>query len=169
LRSTIVTVILFSLLLLVAIQPVTESKAVTTARDYVDVIFQGEQKDSNIEINDMEFFLPAGMAVEGEEEFNTILEKNGQWFILFYNPQETDYSRSLFKAAMKNKEQYTLVHSFKSNSTFGYLHVLPITEDDYEIVVSLGKIKMTTKATTNDMTDSVKAMAEIVHSITFNN
>jgi hypothetical protein len=168
-RSIIITSTLFILLLLVAIQPVPELKAVTTARDYVDVIFTDDKKEANSEANNMEFYLPLGMVVKGEEDFNTILEKNGQWFILFNNPQEHEYSRSLFKSAMRDRENYILVHSFKADNKFGYLHVMPLTDDDYEIVVSLGSVKMTTKTTTNEMTESVKAMVEIVHSITFNN
>ncbi|OZM56086.1 hypothetical protein CIB95_13335 [Lottiidibacillus patelloidae] len=168
-RSVVITSTLFILLLLVAIQPVPELKAVTTARDYVDVIFKGERKGANTVVDEMEFYLPTGMVIEGELEFNTILEQNGQWFILFYNPQEKQYSRSLFKAAMRDREKYILVHSFKTNNKFGYLHVMQLNENDYEIVVSVGKVKMTTKTTTNEMTNSVKQMSEIVHSVTFNN
>jgi hypothetical protein len=168
-KSIVITSTLFILLLLVAVQPVPEIKAVTTARDYVDVIFKIEKKETNTEANNMEFYLPAGMEVEAEEEYNTILEKNGQWFILFYNPQENQLSRSLFKKAMQDRENYLLVHSFKSDNRFGYLHVVPLTDDDYEIVISVGNVKMTTKTTTKEMSESVQAMSEIGHSTTFNN
>jgi hypothetical protein len=168
LKSYIITSLLFTIVLIVGIQSVPEDKAITSTRNFVDVIFQADKRETNTTTKDMSFFLPVGMEIESELEFNTVLEKNDQLFILFYNPHEKNYSKTLYKTAKKRQHIYSLLYSFRDDEKFGYLHVMPLEDEHYEIVLSVGDIKMTTLTSTEKMTSSVREMAEIIHSVTFN-
>jgi hypothetical protein len=168
LNSLLLISVLFTSLVFVGLRPVPEDEAILSTIDYVELIFQADKREINAGTEDLSFFLPSGMEIHSELQFNTILEKDEQVFILFHNPQEHNYSETLYKAAKKNKRSYLLVHSFKKGDQFGYIHVLPIAQDHYEVVVSFGDIKLTTQTTTNDMKNSVKVMAEIVHSVMVN-
>ncbi|UHA62181.1 hypothetical protein KDJ21_011495 [Metabacillus litoralis] len=65
-------------------------------------------------------------------------------------------------------EQYQepfLSKTFEQNDRFGYLFVVKIEENKYEVTVGVGGTKVTTEAKGNDVAEDAEAMMMIANSV----
>ncbi|AYC29881.1 hypothetical protein [Paenisporosarcina cavernae] len=124
-------------------------------------------KDPNEKVDDVSFYLPGGFLVQEESDETNIVLKQGQdSYVLFINPNEANDSHLFYDLLQAEKKEVIVAEeTFESNGNFGFVAILPSGEDQYEIMVSIGGVKMTTISDKSDVQTSIGTMMEIVRSV----
>ncbi|MEK3975904.1 MULTISPECIES: hypothetical protein [unclassified Psychrobacillus] len=129
--------------------------------------FQGDAEDPNEEINSIKLFLPSGYSIEDDsDETNILLNKGKNSFILFINPNESSSSKLYYDLMMANKNVKIIKEAtFEKDDRFGFVAILENSEDRYELITSIGGIKLTTITKEKDVANNLEQMMMIVRSI----
>ncbi|KIY22589.1 MULTISPECIES: hypothetical protein [Mesobacillus] len=121
--------------------------------------FEAQPEKTNHSTKDIDFYLPSNFKVE-EEKPNNILFKNGsKTYILFYNQHEKDDSKVVYDSTAKQQKEWDANETFSENGKFGYMMVKQLKENQYQVIVGIGGVKLTTE------TENVKEDAETMMSI----
>lgn len=130
------------------------------------VVFQGDAEKPNEKVNDMDIFIPSGFSIEEEsDETNIILSKGNDSFILFINPNELPSSQ-LYYDLMTSDSNLEVVEekTFEQNGRFGFAAIIENSEEKYELITSIGGIKLTTISEQQDIANNLEDMMLIVRS-----
>lgn len=132
-----------------------------------DKAFSGDAEDPNKEVNDIKLFLPSGYSVEeNSDETNILLSKGKDSYILFINPNEQSTSKLYYDLMMSNdKINIIKEETFEQEDRFGYAAILENSEDSYELVSSIGGIKLTTISKEKNVANNLEQMMTIVRSV----
>lgn len=144
----------------------TEEKAIQKAKAAALDAFQNKEVPYTKELEEISLYLPESMEIISNSENNLILREDEQNFILFYNPFETLDSETFYKVAKEAKD-IKLIDSFSKGDRFGYIRVIPLDDDTYELQVGVGGVKMTTETSKRDLKKDARDMMKIVQSIAF--
>ena len=130
-------------------------------------IFQGDIVKPNEQIKSVELFVPGGFTIqEDSDETNIVLMDNNDSYILFINPNEEKDSNLFYDLVQaKNKDRIIAQESFEHNGRFGFITVLPSSEDKYEIISSIGGVKLTTISDEADISTNMEQMMKVVRSV----
>ncbi|SDM71679.1 hypothetical protein SAMN05518871_10275 [Psychrobacillus sp. OK028] len=134
------------------------------------VAFQDDAEKPNEKVNDINIFLPRGFSIEEESnETNIILSKGNDSYILFINPNELQSSQ-LYYNLMTSDSNLKVVKekTFEQNGRFGFAAIIENSEEKYELITSIGGIKLTTISEQQDIATNLKKMMLIVRSIATN-
>lgn len=147
-----------------SIQPVEEvlNEAVEEAEEQ----FYEKPIEPNIQLNHFSLFLPDNFEVEEQSDYNLILDKDGQTFILFYNALEEKSSRLNFEEAKQRSNHSQRLESFEEQDRFGFVHILENNEQ-FEIQLGVGGVKVTTISSTGEMEENVGNMMKIANSLAY--
>ncbi|GLC88196.1 hypothetical protein [Lysinibacillus piscis] len=119
-------------------------------------------------IGNIQLYLPANFKVEdSSDEYNMIITKGGEDYILFINDREKEDSQ-LYYQLLKEDSTKTIVkeQTYENEDTFSFIAIVKTAkEDEFELIVSSGGIKMTTISPTKHVEDNLLEMAKIVHSV----
>ena len=139
------------------------SEGFSNARD----AFEQEPMKTNEATDGRKLYLPAGYTIEEpSDEHNIILTKGSDSFVLFINPNEESDSTFFYDLQKANPEQQWMVdETFEQNGRFGFTTVRLIAEDRYEIVESVGGVKMTTISEESKIDDNMDWMMKTIRSI----
>jgi hypothetical protein len=161
-----IKVLLFSVmaLFLTACSFKSEEQAIQDAKQAAETAFNNNDVEPNKELNQYSLYLPSGLEITENEKSNLILNDGDQTFILFNNSLEDATSKLNFKAASAAKKA-DLIESFEDKNRFGYIRVLKIDKDSYELQVGVGGVKITTYTTRGKMDNDAEMMMNIVNSI----
>lgn len=129
--------------------------------------FQGDAEKPNEEVNDVKIFMPSGFSIEEEtNESNIILSKGKDSFILFINPNELPSSQLYYDLMMADSNLNVVEEKkFEQNGRFGFAAIIENSEDKYELITSIGGIKLTTISKQQNIADNLEQMMTIVKSI----
>ncbi|MYL34073.1 hypothetical protein GLW08_07395 [Pontibacillus yanchengensis] len=145
---------------------ISEEKAVKKATSMAKQEFEREDISINHELEDISLYLPERMEILSNEANNLLLQEDEQKYILFYNTFEKPTNDTFYTSA-KQADDILHIESFENEERFGYIRVLSIEEDMFELQVGVGGVKMTTETTKRAMEDDARNMMKIVRSIGF--
>ncbi|GGA37275.1 hypothetical protein [Psychrobacillus lasiicapitis] len=134
------------------------------------LVFQSDAEKPNEKINNMKLFIPSGFSIEDEpDETNIILSKGKDSYILFLNPNELPGSRLYYDLMMADTNLNIVEEkTFEQNGRFGFVAILENSEEKYELITSIGGIKLSTISKQQDIAGNLEKMMTIVRSITTN-
>jgi hypothetical protein len=130
-------------------------------------IFQDEPTKPNEQIEGVELFVPRGFSIqEDSDDTNIVLMKDSESYVLFINPNEEQNSHLFYDLlqAEKKKDVYAL-ETFEQNGRFGFIAVLPSGEEQFEIIASIGGVKLTTISEEANILTNMEQMMKIVRSV----
>ncbi|SER91893.1 hypothetical protein [Psychrobacillus sp. OK032] len=134
------------------------------------LVFQSDAEKPNEKINNMKLFIPSGFSIEDEpDETNIILSKGKDSYILFLNPNELPSSRLYYDLMIADTNLKIVEEkTFEQNGRFGFVAILENSEEKFELITSIGGIKLTTISKQQNIADNLDKMMTIVRSITTN-
>lgn len=134
------------------------------------IAFQGDAEKPNKKVDDINIFIPRGFSIEEESnETNIILSKGNDSFILFINPNELPSSQLYYDLMTTNSNLNVLEEkTFEQNGRFGFAAIIENSEEKYELLTSIGGIKLTTISDQQDIADNLEKMMLIIRSISTN-
>lgn len=144
----------------------TEEKAIQNAKSAAQNAFQTDEIPITKELEEISLYLPESMDIVSNSENNLILKEDEQNFILFYNPFEALDSDTFYKVAKEAKD-IAFIESFSIQERFGYIRVIPLDDENYELQIGVGGVKMTTDTTKRSMKHDATMMMKVVRSIAY--
>lgn len=141
---------------------------VTDGIENAKVAFQSDAEKPNEKVNDVKLFIPSGFSIEEESnETNIILSKGKDSFILFLNPNELAGSHLYYDLMMADTNLNIVKETtFEQNGRFGFAAIIESSEEKYELITSIGGIKLTTISKQQNIANNLEKMMMIVRSIT---
>lgn len=130
-------------------------------------IFQGEIVEANEKVDQVELFVPGGFTIqEDSDETNIVLMDNSDSYVLFINPNEKQDSNLFYDLLQAEKKDKVLAQeTFEQNGRFGFVAVYPSGEDRYEIISSIGGVKLTTISDEANISANMEKMMKMVRSV----
>lgn len=134
------------------------------------IAFQSDAEKPNEKVNDINIFIPSGFSIEEESnETNIILSKGNNSYILFINPNELPSSQLYYDLMTSDSNLKVLEEkTFEQNGRFGFAAIIENSEEKYELITSIGGIKLTTISEQQDIASDLDKMMLIVRSISTN-
>lgn len=120
-----------------------------------------EAKEKN---EDIQFHLPFGFEIKEKLQNNILLKNGSKTYILFYNPHEGPESEVVYNATL-NAKKFDFKKTYKRDGKFGYLLIRELEENQQEVTVGIGGVKMTTETKTKSMKNDAEMMMQIVKSV----
>lgn len=144
----------------------SKDEAINESKEVAKTAFQETKMKPTETTNGISYYLPEDFKVQSETENNIILLNARQEYILFINPQEAQDSEVALQKLKKIKGT-TILDTFKDDERFGFVSIAPLEGKEYELVVGIGGVKLTTKTKIKNMAKNTKAMMEIVNSVKY--
>ena len=130
-------------------------------------VFEAKSVEPTTTIGKIKVYLPSGYKVEeGTNEMNYIVTKGKDSFILFVNTIEKEDNR-LHYYLLVNDSKLNIIkeQTFEQEQAFGFAAVIEHSEEQYELVVSSGGVKMTTMSKDKNIDEKLVDMMTIVRSV----
>ncbi|QBP40625.1 hypothetical protein [Paenisporosarcina antarctica] len=130
-------------------------------------LFQNEPVEPNEQIKSVELFVPGGFSIqEDSDDTNIILNSKSDLYVLFINPNEEQDSHLFYDLLNAEKKNgiYAL-ETFEQNGRFGFIAVLPSGDEQFEIMASIGGLKLTTISKKANIYKNIEQMMKIVRSV----
>ena len=130
-------------------------------------IFQGDIVESNEQIDQVELFVPGGFTIqENSDETNIVLMDDSNSYVLFINPNEKQDSNLFYDLLQAEKKEAIIAQeTFEQNGRFGFVAVYPSGEGKYEIISSIGGVKLTTISDEANISTNMEKMMKMVRSV----
>ncbi|WP_112181672.1 MULTISPECIES: hypothetical protein [Paraliobacillus] len=157
---------LISLLFLSACAP-TEDEALELTESAARTVFEDNIIEPNNTLDNFSLYLPSDYEIIEESQSNLLLESDDQTFILFYNALEDTTSELNYQAAEANGNN-ALLQSFEDEERFAFVRVSE-REDQYELQVGVGGVKVTTQTSIRQLEDDTIEMMQMATSIAYTN
>ncbi|AVK83860.1 hypothetical protein C3943_09910 [Lysinibacillus sp. B2A1] len=133
-----------------------------------ETVFAEEPADHTDKIGDVELYLPSHFKVEDSSDaYNILIAKGKESFILFINDRE-DANSKLYYNLLKEDSSKEIIkeNTYEKNGIFGFSAVSKTdNENEFELIVSSGGIKMTTISQAKRIEENLSEMTKIVHSV----
>lgn len=129
--------------------------------------FESKPNEPNKMIGSIELYVPKGFGIEkGIDELNYTLVNGQDSFILFVNPHEPENSQ-LHHTILKEDPNNEIVQEeiYEVDDKFGFSAVIQREEKQYELVVSIGGIKLTTLSKNKNIDQKLQEMMKIVQTV----
>lgn len=130
----------------------------------VEKEFKETPEDRNKENQDIEYYLPFGFEVDEETPNNLILKNGSKTYILFYNLQEGPNSDVVLNATLQQKE-YDMNEHFNEDGKLGYFLVKKLSENENEVTIGVGGVKVTSEVKTKNLKSDTEYMMKIANSV----
>lgn len=170
-KKVIIPVIVGLIIILAVIlmnQNVKQDEAILNADTSFISSFDIEPAKGNYESDQVTFSLPKGVEVTEETEYNIMLKRRDQVFLLFFNPLEPKTSEVHYLLDKEFEDASVLFNSKKTDDRFGYILILPEEEEELlKVTVGLGGAKVSTITNVNELEYSTNVMTEILHSLEY--
>lgn len=133
-------------------------------------VFEGEAEKPNNTVNDLKFFLPSGFSIKDESnQTNILLSKGKNSYILFVNPNEQTDSKLYYELLVADTNLKIVdKNTFEQNGRFGFVAILQSSGDTFELITSIGGVKLTTLTDQKHIASNLEDMMVVVRSISFN-
>lgn len=133
--------------------------------DHTKQAFDNEELEVNEKADQFSFYLPNDFKIKEKNDFNVLLEDGNKSYILFVNLNEPKNSKVSYETLTEQYQEPFLSKTFEQNDRFGYLFIVKIEENKYEVTVGVGGTKVTTEAKGNDVAEDAEAMMMIANSV----
>ncbi|QDP40908.1 hypothetical protein [Radiobacillus deserti] len=141
----------------------SEKEVIKSTEAVVEETFNEKGKEPNQEMEGFSLYIPKHLEIAEQESSNVILEDGKQTYILFYNALEELTSQLNYKEA-STIENPLLLKTFEKEDKFGYLRIVS-NEDDYELQIGVGGVKITTITSKGNIEQSAKDMMVMANSL----
>ncbi|MEI4769234.1 hypothetical protein WAX74_06200 [Psychrobacillus sp. FJAT-51614] len=130
-------------------------------------VFQEDAEKPNETVDKLKIFLPSGFSIEDDsDQTNILLSKGNDSYILFVNPNELPGSQLYFDLMMANTNlKIVEKDTFEQNGRFGFAAIIQSSEENFELITSIGGIKLTTISKQQNIASNLEKMMMIVRSI----
>ncbi|WP_226085510.1 hypothetical protein [Mesobacillus sp. S13] len=132
-------------------------------KEEVSTNFESQPEKTNTSSKDIDYYLPSGVDVEKETPNNVLLKNESKTYILFYNQHESEDSKVVYESTVKQQKEWDANETFSKDGKFGYMLVKQLKEDQYQLIVGIGGVKLTTE--TENVKEDAEAMMEIANSV----
>ncbi|WP_391116486.1 hypothetical protein [Psychrobacillus sp. L3] len=134
------------------------------------IVFQGDAEKANEKVGNLKVFLPTGFSIEdASDQTNILLSKGKDSYILFVNPNELPGSQLYYDLMIADtKLKIVEKNRFEQNGRFGFAAIIQNSEDNFELITSIGGIKLTTISKQHNIASNLENMMQIVKSISTN-
>lgn len=127
--------------------------------------FGNKPKEPNEKTEKFSYYLPEDFHINETNKYNVLLEKGNKSYILFVNQNEQDSSKVSYETLKEQYQDPFISETFEEEERFGYVYVVEIEKNRYEVTVGVGGTKLTTEAKGNDVVEDTQAMMNIVNSV----
>lgn len=160
-------VVSLAVILLVGCSSVEEQAA--DGIENAKIVFQGDAVKPNEKVGNLKIFLPSGFTIEESDQTNIILSKGKDSYILFINPNELSESQLYYDLLIADtKLKIVEKNTFEQNGRFGFAAIIQNNEENFELITSIGGIKLTTISKQSNIASNLEQMMKIVRSISTN-
>ncbi|WP_341321081.1 hypothetical protein NSQ62_15735 [Solibacillus sp. FSL H8-0523] len=145
----------------------TVEENATAGIENAELVFTSEPNETNKAIGHIELYLPTGFNIEkGIDESNYTVINGKSSYILFVNPNETEDSQ-LHYELIKNDAKNNIIEdkTFEKDGVFGFSAVNKQDEETFELVVSVGGVKISTISDKKKIDEKLQNMMEIAKSV----
>ena len=140
---------------------------VSEGLDSAQTTFEQQAQPTNKNIGNIEIYLPKGYTIEeAGDDLNFTLTKYKKDYILFVNENETEDSQLQYDLLMQDSTKNIVEQqTFETDGVFGFSAVVQHSETEYELIVNIGGIKLSTISDAKKIDEKLKEMMSIVRSI----
>ena len=145
----------------------TVEEQIDTGVASAQTVFEENPQLTNKTIGKIELYVPVGFDVEeSEDPNNLIMTKGDESYILFVNYYEKEDS-NLHYELLKNDSSKKIIkeETVEFDGAFGFSAVREYDEEQFELIVSSGGVKMSTISEDKDIDQKLVDMMTIVRSV----
>ncbi len=146
---------------------VSKEEAVMIAKQVFIDNFEQEISPGVVETDQLKLNIPAGVDIIEESDYNLLLQKDGQLYLLFYNPLEDFKSRVNLTRDKEYESEALLFEIIEKQEKLGYIVISPDENDVLKLIVGLGGAKITTLTEFSALEESVQIASDILHSLSY--
>ncbi|OLO40207.1 hypothetical protein BTR23_06840 [Alkalihalophilus pseudofirmus] len=147
---------------------ISEEDAIEAAKNvFFESFSTSEVVEANFAGEQVDLYLPRGMEVTEEIDFNVQLERNEQIFLLFFIPFEPWDSEVHLVRDQEFESNATVLEVVEEGDKRGYLVITPAEDGQYKVIVGIGGAKITTISTVANLAESTEMMAGILHTVQY--
>ncbi|WP_017726535.1 hypothetical protein [Halalkalibacterium ligniniphilum] len=146
---------------------VSTEEAIDSAISTFYESFDAEPAEANTKTEQMEFSLAQGFELVEESDYNVLVKRENQLYVLFFNPSEQDDSLVNLERDREYEEEAIRFEVEEREGVVGYLTIVPEEEEMMMVIVGIGGKKVTTITSRQHLEASVEAMTEMIHSIDY--
>lgn len=157
--------LLLLMVIVVSCSSMTEEEALLGVESAVKKNFSIEKPDSNQETKQYSYFLLSGMKEVNKSKNNIVLEKEDSIFTVFYD-QNLQLTDDIYEEE-KKKDKEALLFKKISESPTGFVKVINIKNNIYELTIGLGGVKASTTTSKTELLDRAEDLANLVSSFKF--
>ncbi|KOS64717.1 hypothetical protein FJQ98_21960 [Lysinibacillus agricola] len=130
--------------------------------------FAEKPEEHTDSVGDVELYLPSNFKVDDSSDaYNILVTKGKESYILFINDRE-DTDSKLYYNLLKDDSSKNIIeeNTYEKDGVFGFTAVSKTdNEDEFELIVNSGGVKMTTISQAKHIEDNLHEMTKIVHSV----
>lgn len=154
------------MLMLAACGQTIEQKATAGIKN-AEAVFTNESIATNKSIGHIKLYLPSGFNIEkGIDESNYTVVNGKDSYILFVNPNETEDSRLHYDLLINDKKSNIIEDkTYEKDGVFGFSAINKQDEETYELVVSVGGVKISTISIKKKIDEKLQYMMEMAKSV----
>ncbi|WP_070120544.1 hypothetical protein [Bacillus marinisedimentorum] len=142
----------------------SEEEVLAETETAVEEEFSAQPAEPNKTTKLMEFYVPENMSMESEDGNNFVLAEEDQQYLLFFNQLEDEASEALYKDIARAEESL-LLESFKEDGRFGFIKVISVGDNGYEVITGIGGAKITAETERDELAEDSRKMMKIIRSI----
>lgn len=133
----------------------------------VQAAFEQQPLKANTKENNMKLYLPENFVIDpSDEENNYFIHSSDDQYILFINEEEPENSQFNYDILMKSDDKSIIkVEQLQGEKHFGFVAVKQFSEKEYELIVSIGGIKLSTITNEKKIDFKLENMIDIVRSV----
>jgi hypothetical protein len=133
----------------------------------VQAAFEQEPIKANTKENNISLYLPVDYVIDpSKEENNYLINSSDDQYILFINEKEPENSQLNYDLLMKSEDESIVkVEQLQGEKHFGFVAVKQFSEKEYELIVSIGGIKLSTVTNQKKIDEKLANMIDIVRSV----
>ncbi|MDN4493716.1 hypothetical protein [Ureibacillus aquaedulcis] len=145
----------------------TVEEQIDTGVASAQTVFEENPQQPNKTIGKIELYVPSGYDVKESEDLNNLIITQGEEsYILFVNYQEKEDSNLQYEL-LKNDSSKKIIkeETVEFDGAFGFSAVLDYDEEQFELIVSSGGVKMSTISEDENIDQKLVDMMTIVRSV----
>lgn len=133
----------------------------------VQAAFEQQPLKANTKENNISLYLPENFVIDpSDEENNYFIHSSDDQYILFINEEEPENSQFNYDILMKSDDKSIIkVEQLQGEKHFGFVAVKQFSEKEYELIVSIGGIKLSTITNEKKIDFKLENMIDIVRSV----
>lgn len=133
----------------------------------VQAAFEQQPIKANTKENNINLYLPEDFVIDPSDESNNyFIHSSDDQYILFINEEEPENSQLNYDILMKSDDESIIrVEQLQGEKHFGFVAVKQFSEKEYELIVSIGGIKLSTITNEKKIDYKLENMIDIVRSV----